>query len=255
VSEELHVCLDRELPEDKLEEAAKAAITENPDNKPHGPAVLAAANQPPSFMALLTGKKWKPGRTLRVRFLGGVPAVCQKVEQVAHQWEKFANTHFKFGDDPAAEIRVAFQLGAGSWSFLGTDALTIPQGQPTMNYGWLTPTTPDDEYARVVLHEFGHALGCIHEHQNPSGGIHWNKERVYHDLMGPPNNWTKAQVDSNMFQRYSATITQFTAIDPTSIMMYSFPKAWTTDGFQAPMNRQLSEEDKKYIRKMYPAAS
>src|SRR4051794_11534806 len=88
VSEDLHVCIDRELPEDKLAEAAKAAIAENPENKPHGPAVLAAANQPPSFMALLTGKKWKPGRTLRVRFLGGAAAaVQQKVEKFAHQWE------------------------------------------------------------------------------------------------------------------------------------------------------------------------
>jgi len=29
----------------------------------------------------------------------------------------------------------------------------------------------------TVLHEFGHALGLIHEHQNPaSGGFKWNRE-------------------------------------------------------------------------------
>jgi serralysin len=26
-----------------------------------------------------------------------------------------------------------------------------------MNYGWLTPTSPDAEVRRVVLYEFGHA--------------------------------------------------------------------------------------------------
>jgi len=37
----------------------------------------------------------------------------------------------------------------------------------TMNFGWLTPDTEDSEYQRVVLHEFGHALGLLHEHQHP----------------------------------------------------------------------------------------
>ena len=47
-----------------------------------------------------------------------------------------------------------------------------------MNYGWLTPDSDDDELRRVVLHEFGHALGLIHEHQNPEGGIEWNEPAV-----------------------------------------------------------------------------
>ncbi len=248
----LTACIDKELPEDQLVEAAQRAIEENPENAPSGPAAFAVATQPPRFMALLTGKKWRPGRTLRAHFLDGQPAVQAKVEHHAHQWEQFANIKLRFVNDPGAEIRVAFQPGAGSWSYIGTDALSIPQGQPTMNYGWLTPQTPDVEYSRVVLHELGHALGCIHEHQSPAGGIRWNKERVYHDLMGPPNNWTREQVDNNMFRRYARNITQFTALDPTSIMMYSFPKEWTTDGFQAPMNRALSAIDKSYMAKMYP---
>ena len=48
-----------------------------------------------------------------------------------------------------------------------------------MNYGWLTPESAQDEVRRVVLHEFGHALGLIHEHQNPKGGgIEWNRDAV-----------------------------------------------------------------------------
>jgi len=31
----------------------------------------------------------------------------------------------------------------------------------------------------TVLHEFGHALGLIHEHQSPfKGGFEWNKDEV-----------------------------------------------------------------------------
>jgi len=45
-----------------------------------------------------------------------------------------------------------------------------------MNYGWLRDDTQDEEYSRVVLHEFGHALGCIHEHQQPKFGRVWDKQ-------------------------------------------------------------------------------
>ena len=108
----------------------------------------------------MTRSLWKPGRTLHVRFLDGEPVVQQKVEAIAHMWEDFANIKLAFDDDPNAEIRVSFTLGAGSWSYLGTDALTIPKNMPTMNYGWLHPNTPTQEYHRVVLHEFGHALAA-----------------------------------------------------------------------------------------------
>jgi hypothetical protein len=248
----LKVCFDRELPQDQLEVAAKRAVAENPANAPSGTAAFGVSALPPNFMALITGKKWKPGRTLRVCFLGGEEVVQQKVEQFAHQWEEYANIKFVFGNDPEAEVRITFDPTGGSWSYIGTDILGIAAGQPTMNYGWLTPHTLDQEYSRVVLHEFGHTLGCIHEHQNPAGGIHWNRQQVLHDLMGPPNNWSEATVENNMFRRYGRTITQFTKQDPTSIMMYSFPKSWTEDGFQAPENHELSAMDKEYIAKMYP---
>jgi serralysin len=120
-----------------------------------------------------------------------------------------------------------------------------------MNYGWLTPTSSEDELRRVVLHEFGHALGLIHEHQNPNRPIKWNKDAVYHDLQGPPNNWTKAQVDSNMFQKYEPKELKSTKTDPLSIMMYPIPKAWTLDGFSAGFNKELSATDKKFIKENY----
>ncbi|MEZ4728379.1 MAG: hypothetical protein R3E79_14700 [Caldilineaceae bacterium] len=37
----------------------------------------------------------------------------------------------------------------GSWSYIGTDALGVPANEPTMNLGWLTRGTPNDEVQRV----------------------------------------------------------------------------------------------------------
>lgn len=206
----------------------------------------------PFELALDERTLWKPGANLRVRFLDGLPGVQAKVEQVAKQWCEFANVKLNFGTDPDAEIRISFKADPGSWSYLGNVATRIPKTQPTMNYGWLTPSSSEEEYLRVVLHEFGHALGCIHEHQHPTAGIPWNKPEVYRRYGGPPNNWSKEKVDTNLFQKYGTNITQFSAFDTQSIMLYPIPKALTDGIFEVGWNTRLSETDKSFIGTIYP---
>ncbi|HEX6863981.1 MAG TPA: peptidase, partial [Thermoanaerobaculia bacterium] len=155
------------------------------------------------------------------------------------------------GDSPDAEIRIAFQKD-GSWSYIGTDNLVIPKNQPTMNFGWFTTSTPDEEIERTVVHEFGHALGCIHEHQHPAAGIPWDKEAVFRYYMGAPNNWTRAQVETNLFQRYSATQTQFSTFDTRSIMLYPVDQSLTLGNFEIGWNKKLSDTDKEFIGVAYP---
>jgi hypothetical protein len=239
----LNTCIDRVIPKD-LEGVARAKNAAE-----HGAA--------PGFeLGLISAKMWKPGRTLRIRFLDGDPAVHKRIEDRAKEWLKHANLKFAFGNDPDAEIRISFNE-RGYWSALGTDALVeqfFGKNEPTMNFGGFTMATPEQEYARVVLHEFGHALGCIHEHSSPAGGIKWNKPVVLRDLGGPPNNWPPDQVEHNVFKKYDKNITQFTEFDSKSIMLYSFPKEWTLDGMTFTTNRELSEKDKAFIATSYPAA-
>jgi hypothetical protein len=204
--------------------------------------------------ALLNEFRWEPGTRVKVRFLEGDSDLQRRVAAVAKEWtgQEMANMSLQFVDSRDADVRIAFEQGNGSWSYLGTMCHEIAPSEPTMNYGWLTPTTDDDEVRRVVLHEFGHALGLIHEHQNPQNGISWNKAAVIHDLSGPPNNWDLATIESNMFKHYKKSEVTATDVDKDSIMLYPIPKAWTTDGFSAGLNGELSDTDKTFIRKAYP---
>lgn len=202
--------------------------------------------------AALDGVKWGPASTVTVRFLEGDPGLQRRVENVAKEWMQHANVRLSFLDEGDADIRIAFQQGNGSWSYLGTDSRTIPKDQPTMNYGWLTPDSPDEELRRVVLHEFGHALGLIHEHQNPDGGIEWNRDAVIRDLSGPPNNWDLATIENNIFKKYDKDAVTSSEVDKDSIMMYPIPLAWTNDGFSAGLNSELSALDKEIIGRAYP---
>jgi hypothetical protein len=252
------LCIDRVVPDHyaparaetrrALDEAARIGLLS--DGSIDASGVIA-----PSRLAQITLKKWATGTALRCRFLDGSEKQRATVEDKAKIWEKYAGISFAFGEDPDAEIRISFSADAGSWSAVGTDCLIedyFPKYQPTMNFGWLRDDTDDIEYERVTVHEFGHALGCIHEHQAPGASLRWNKPEVYRVFGGAPNFWSKEQIDHNILDRYSRTQTRYSVFDRASIMLYAFPASLFLDGTGTPSNTHLSETDKTFIGTLYP---
>jgi Astacin (Peptidase family M12A)/Bacterial pre-peptidase C-terminal domain len=221
MAERLKVCIDRLLPSEQMRF--------HPTVRRRG-----------TVRAIIPiGKLWMNGSTLRVRFIGGTAAQRATAREQALWWTRHANLQFVFNDAPDAEIRVAFDSNDGAWSYVGTDNRGIPLDQPTMNLGFLDGGTAG--------HEFGHAIGLAHEHQNPAGGIEWNEARVIQDLSGPPNNWDEATIRHNVLSKYRADQVRGTAFDPDSIMLYFFPGSWVKSGVGTHANEELSAVDKAYV--------
>ncbi len=270
MSDEVRICTEMSVEPELLSEARRLAIEENQENAnssgvamrspegadappaPSPPVIQLDGSRDQPRLALLHGTKWAPGRTLNIRFLNGGSHVQDKVKHFASIWQNFANIKFNFNSDANAEIRISFKPG-GSYSYLGTDALTRPRTSETMNFGWFNDSTSDDEFSRTTIHEFGHALGCIHEHQNPSVSIPWDKPAVYKyyaETQTPP--WSTAQVDNNIFKKYSTDVTQYTEFDAKSIMCYAVPNSLTIGNYEIGWNRHLSDNDKAFINTAYP---
>jgi len=197
-------------------------------------------------------KLWDNGRRIRVKFLDGQADIQNKVAAIGKEWEAIANLKLDFVTSGASEIRISFAEQGFSWSTVGTDALTVGASKATMNYGWLEPGTALREYQRVVRHEFGHALGMIHEHQNPAaqGVIPWDKPKVY--AYYAQQNWDKDAVDFNIFGVYSEESTNHTSFDPTSIMEYAIPDSLTIGSYAIGWNTEFSATDIEFMKRQYP---
>ncbi|WP_347904407.1 M12 family metallopeptidase [Pseudomonas purpurea] len=222
-----------------------AAITENPDNRG-----VPSKRQKRAVAKHL--KFWAPGRTLRIAFLDGDQLFKDAVKVAAQRWLPHINLKFEFVEGSEAEIRITSK--SGYWSYIGTDALTVPeQDEATMSL------SPDHHisltfFTANTIHEFGHALGAEHEHLHPEVTIPWNKEAVYkaHGAEHEDNYYARSVVDKRFFNLLDASEVNYSPYDPQSIMHYAIRQEWTEGDFKIDLNLVLSEGDKAFMAKAYP---
>ena len=224
-------------------------------------------NQKKLQAAFFTKKLWPSGSKISVGFLGtgesikrtnlstskdvdplqkdvmslSVQEAIKKI--VNERIQPLVNLEFSFIEDPSkAVVRISFDQSGGAWSLVGTDHLEQKTGA-TMNLGWFdVPTT---------IHEFGHLLGLVHEHQNPKGGkIMWDKPKVL-EWAKESQGWSEDTTETNIINKYDKNSINGSNFDPLSIMLYFFPSTLTTNNTGTKQNFRLSGEDVIWIDKMY----
>ncbi|WP_417721877.1 hypothetical protein [Salipiger sp.] len=249
-------------------------------------------------------RSWRPRSALRVAFLDGDQDLHGDIAHVAGQIGTVCGMTLDFGEladgsfrrwseadtDHAADIRVSFDK-RGNFSLVGTDSIdgsvgdafgTVGgrPGQTSLNLGGFAVKRPAG-WRGTVLHEFLHALGFHHAHQNMRGpcqaAFRWEDDEgyqpcrdgvgryisdrdgrrpgIYTYLAGYPNHWDRAKVDRNLKTEEDPAVIAG-PFDPASVMLYRFPPLFyrTTPSACAPVGdgQTLSEGDIRGLQLLYP---
>ena len=256
-------CFIRKLPEVETLTAAQDAVAENPVNAPLiemlpmlvGDSDAALTPPTPMQLAVMTQRYWgSQGKILTVQFLDNPSAECKRlILAAAGEWSKYCN--IKFVESNQGIIRVLRDPREGLWSYLGTDALRVPANQHTMNLGGFTESTPWEEYTRGGTHEFGHSIGCAHEHLRRTIIQRIDRQKAY-DFFRQRAGWDEQTTTVNVLRPIEERFALMTPLsDENSVMCYALPGEIMIDCIPVRGGTQLSDTDKTFIAQVYPLPS
>lgn len=197
---------------------------------------------------------WPNGSTLRIGFADGSQEAREAVRDMAKRWTDRANLKFDFvlsGTANDLDVRITFDTSRCS-SYVGTASRYVAEsGDITMNLCHMDEQIGSDRFQRVVLHEFGHAMGLKHEHQNPNVKFEWNYDYVY-NYYSTHAGWSRGDTDRWVLDPMAASSVLASEHDPDSVMHYTFPAEFTKDGTTFGGKNAISTLDAQHIAQWYP---
>jgi hypothetical protein len=218
---------------------------------------------------------WPSFSTINIAFVNGEEwqkAWVRKI--VTETFADIINLTLNFIPSGVGDINVKFVQEIVAWSYIGTESKYY---NPSMNLGWLNAPAPgqtfqwegkiytippaanayiaktSDGSGGVVKHEFGHALGMVHEHQNPRGKkIEWNEQAVIEEVHRT-NGWSEDQIRQQILTGFPVDQSNGSDFDKCSIMIYPF-EGWQTLNYPEGIKRttQLSKMDILWLSFNYP---
>jgi len=256
----LLTCSPKQLPLEKVVDAAKTATSVNPLNHPplhRLGRVMRDFISTPERIAVLTTKYWGlQGVSLTVGFLDNAPAdLPKRILLHMNAWAKTANVKFALTANAAnAQVRIARVEGGptgGYWSYLGTDILHISKDEPTMNLEAFSMSTEESEYHRVVRHETGHTLGFPHEHMRKALVDKIDPAKAIAFFM-QTQGWSEEEVREQVLTPIEESTLRGTTPDPKSIMCYQIPGSITKDGKPIIGGLDIDVSDYHFAKAIYP---
>lgn len=202
-------------------------------------------------LAVQQRNKWQSGYAIKVFFLNTNRIYSnQNIIDWANEWSNHGNISFEIVANIAdADLRFEFSTDNSCWSWIGTDARYVNPNNATIHITIFNDVRTD---RANVLHEFGHALGFIHEHQSPAAGILWNIPDIYSEFYRRCG-WNRQMVQQNVIRRYSTSEISNSTYDDQSIMLYPIEDWMTMHGYYTKeQNYDLSAMDRNFIAQVYP---
>ena len=219
------------------------------------PSAPGATPTIPSQAAFLN--KW-PKHNLQVHFIDGNQTMAETVLTQLKKWTAVCNLKFEQSELTGSDVRVTFR-NQGHFSQVGTDARGLP-GEQTMNLAMNQSTMTEPYNMSVILHEFGHAMGMVHEHSSAASNLRFKSAREIATIFagrfgeGADFEETVRLVEFNILKKYKdKELIKFSKFDADSIMIYALPGSCFTDGNAIDANLDLSDIDKEYARQLYGA--
>jgi hypothetical protein len=258
-SKAIITCTPKSLPRTLWVAAAARAIEINPTNMPpvrQLRSLMPALNLTQDHLAVITQKRWHTkGVNLTVGFLDNPPADLRaRIIQHMNAWSSSANVKF-VESSTSPQVRIARTEGDGYWSYVGTDILSAPADQPTMNLESFTMQIPESEYHRVVRHETGHTLGFPHEHMRAELVDKIDPDKAI-EYYGATQGWTPEEVRQQVLTPIDpSAMTGTPHADPNSIMCYQIPGTITKDGEPIIGGLDIDSLDYAFASKIYPKLS